>query len=146
MVCVVWLHVLAFVTCANSWLWCVMNFTTIDEKEQSYLSCFYGNGRSISPVNLIRVFQKYRALKQTTALISVRQWNQWGFLLTCSSNKNILKSSATSAAYMRQWTGSALIQMVACRLFVAKPFSEPMLIRKSKDYVYGIWVYTPVQK
>ena len=29
--------------------------------------------------------------------------------------------------YMRQWTGSALVQIMACRLFGAKPLSQPML-------------------
>ena len=33
-----------------------------------------------------------------------------------------------SAAYMRQWTGSSLIQVMACRLFARKPLPEPMLI------------------
>ena len=28
---------------------------------------------------------------------------------------------------MRQWTGSALIQVMACRLFGTKPLPEPML-------------------
>ena len=28
---------------------------------------------------------------------------------------------------MRQWIGSALVQMMACRLFSAKPLSKPML-------------------
>ena len=28
---------------------------------------------------------------------------------------------------MRQWTGSTLVQVLACRLFGAKPLSEPML-------------------
>ena len=32
-----------------------------------------------------------------------------------------------SAAYMRQWTRSALVQVMACRLFGAKPLPEPML-------------------
>ena len=32
-----------------------------------------------------------------------------------------------SAAYMRQWIGSALIQIVACRLFNAKPLFKPIL-------------------
>ena len=37
-------------------------------------------------------------------------------------------SSPPRAAYMRPWTGTALVQVMACRLFVAKPLSEPMLI------------------
>ena len=36
-------------------------------------------------------------------------------------------SSHASAAYMRQSTGSALLQIMACCLFGAKPLSKPML-------------------
>ena len=36
-------------------------------------------------------------------------------------------SSPPSAAYMRQWIGSALIKIMACHLFGAKPLSKPML-------------------
>ena len=32
-----------------------------------------------------------------------------------------------SAAYMRQWIVSALVQIMACRLYGAKPLYEPML-------------------
>ena len=45
--------------------------------------------------------------------------NEW--LLNC------LNSSPSSAVYMRQWIGSALVQIMACRLFGAKPLSKPML-------------------
>ena len=38
-----------------------------------------------------------------------------------------INSSHPSAAYMRQWTGSALVQVMACRLFGAKLLPEPML-------------------
>ena len=37
------------------------------------------------------------------------------------------KSSPPSATYMRQRIGSALVQIMACRLFYAKPLSKPML-------------------
>ena len=33
-----------------------------------------------------------------------------------------------SAAYMRQWSGSTLIQVMACRLFGAKPLHDSMLV------------------
>ena len=36
-------------------------------------------------------------------------------------------SSPTTAAYMHQWIKSVLVQIMACRLFGAKPLSEPML-------------------
>ena len=38
-----------------------------------------------------------------------------------------LNSSPPSVAYMRQWIRSALVQIMSCRLFGAKPLSKPML-------------------
>ena len=38
-----------------------------------------------------------------------------------------LNSSPPDATYMCQWIGSALVQIIACRLFGTKPLSEPML-------------------
>ena len=38
-----------------------------------------------------------------------------------------LNSPPPSAAYMSQWTGSSLVQVMACRLFGAKPLPELML-------------------
>ena len=38
-----------------------------------------------------------------------------------------IDASHPSAAYMRRWTGSALVQIMACRLNGVKPLSEPML-------------------
>ena len=38
-----------------------------------------------------------------------------------------VNSSPPSVAYMRQLIGSALAQIMACRLFGAKPLSKPML-------------------
>ena len=45
----------------------------------------------------------------------------------------LMNSSPPSAAYMRQWTGSSLVQVVACRLFGAKPLPEPMLVYYQLD-------------
>ena len=44
-----------------------------------------------------------------------------------SSGKGYMFNSSYSAAYMRQWFGSALIQILACRLFGAKTLSKQML-------------------
>ena len=38
-----------------------------------------------------------------------------------------VNSLPPSAAYMRQWIGSALVQIMTCRLFGTKPLSKPML-------------------
>ena len=42
-------------------------------------------------------------------------------------NLTAINLSPPSAAYMRQWIVTALVQMMACRLFGAKPSSKPML-------------------
>ena len=39
-----------------------------------------------------------------------------------------LNPSPTSAAYMRRWIGTALVQIMACRLFGTEPLSKPMLV------------------
>ena len=38
-----------------------------------------------------------------------------------------INSSPPSATYMHQWIGSAFVQIMACHLISAKPFSKPML-------------------
>ena len=58
----------------------------------------------------------YMTLKITNFMITVAcPWGQW------------VNSSPPSAAYTRQWTGSALVPVMACRLFGAHPLPEPML-------------------
>ena len=59
-------------------------------------------------------------------LLSINNGYSWKevicVLIICTIN-----SSPPSAAYMSQWTGSSLVQVMACRLFDAKPLPEPML-------------------
>ena len=45
-----------------------------------------------------------------------------------------VNSSPPSAAYMRQWTESSLVRVMACHLFGAKPLPEPMLVYCQLDY------------
>ena len=47
-------------------------------------------------------------------------WHTW-----CLYTKQTVHP--TSAANMHRWTGSALVQIMACRLFGAKPLPKPML-------------------
>ena len=44
-----------------------------------------------------------------------------------STKRPINSLSPPSATYMHQWIGSALVQIMACRLFGAKSLSKPML-------------------
>ena len=48
--------------------------------------------------------------------------HMWG------TRPQLVNSSPPSAAYTRRWTGSSLVQVMACRLFGAKPLPEPMLV------------------
>ena len=48
-------------------------------------------------------------------------------IFTRSQCVDIIISSPPSAAYMHQWIGSALVQIMACPLFGTKPLSKPML-------------------
>ena len=40
---------------------------------------------------------------------------------------SLVNSSHPSAVYIRQWTGSTLVPIMACHLFSAKPIAKPML-------------------
>ena len=59
-------------------------------------------------------------------------WGSLDMCLTVSLLHNvfmkilIVNSYPPGAAYMRQWTGSASVQKIACRLYDIKPLPEPM--------------------
>ena len=48
-------------------------------------------------------------------------WSHECIIKPCEKAQMLLNSSPSSAAYMRQWTASVLLQAMACRLFGAKP-------------------------
>ena len=67
--------------------------------------------------------------------LSKQSWGWWFETLSrplwlhcnaLSSNKTI-DSSPPSAAYMRQWIESALVKIMACRLFCTRPLPKPIL-------------------
>ena len=67
-------------------------------------------------------------------------FRQWKILVKISlkfvlkgpidNNPALDESYPPSAAYMRQWIGSVLVQIMVCRLYGAKPLSKPMLGRQ----------------
>ena len=63
-------------------------------------------------------FQKFQFIIQ---LFSVR------IRLNKAKSISLINSSSYNAAYMRQWTWPALVQITVCRLFGTKPLSEPIL-------------------
>ena len=50
------------------------------------------------------------------------------FITVYTQIRHFVNSDSPSATYMRQWTGSALVQIMTCRLVGAKPLPEPMLV------------------
>ena len=60
-------------------------------------------------------------------LIHSKTYNGCNYLSMLGLKLIRVNSSPPSAPYMHQWTGSALIQVMACRLFGAKPLPEPLL-------------------
>ena len=64
-------------------------------------------------------------------------WRRGRSWLQFNVQENSYIKYLLSATYMRQWIGSALVQIMACRLFGAKPLSKPMLGYSTKC----IWKY-----
>ena len=62
------------------------------------------------------------------------------YLLSCVCTTINANSSPHSAAYMRRWIGSALLQIMVCRLFGTKPSSE-QTFRYSQELSPGPLVY-----
>ena len=68
-------------------------------------------------------------------LVWVMAWCCWRQAITWATDnsyyvamwRDSVNSSPASAAYTRQWTGSALVQVMTCRLSDAKPLPELML-------------------
>ena len=58
----------------------------------------------------------------------------------CTTINVNVNSSSHSAAYMRRWIGSALLQILVCRLFGTKPLSE-QTFRYSQELSPGPLVY-----
>ena len=52
---------------------------------------------------------------------------EWHKIKAHRYGKLLVNSSPASAAYMHQWTGSTLVQIMAWHLFGAKPLPEPRL-------------------
>ena len=60
-------------------------------------------------------------------LISTAYWRSTHSSFNCQSTLTTITLSPPIAAYMHQWIGTALVQIMACRLFGVKPLSKPML-------------------
>ena len=79
-------------------------------------------------------------------LVWVMAWYCWRQVITWATDnsyyvamwRDLVNSSPASAAYTRQWTGSALVQIMTCRLSSAKPLPELMLVYCRMDSIEQI--------
>ena len=66
----------------------------------------------------------------STITWSIQCWLRsfcWNVFLGVQNICLSINSSSPSAEYMHQWTGSAIVQVMTCQLFGAKPLPETML-------------------
>ena len=88
-------------------------------KHQGFVSLAFVRGIHRWPVNSPHKWPVTRKMFPLDGVIIVMA--KWDF------TRAYFNSSPPGAAYMRQWTGSALVQIMACRLVGAKPLPGPML-------------------
>ena len=109
------------------WIYCTLSYISLFFFQ--FVQCTMETHSVLSVFNSqsIQVSLGHSWFKQFTHVSNFNQLapaqNQcWTSYTNCLFN-----SSPPSVAYKHQWIGSALVQIMACRLFDAKPLSEPML-------------------
>ena len=90
-----------------------------------WTQCFHQVSMNDMIESDVKLFQMISRLSWWWGLNSENMWGPGAWF-------NII-SSPPRAAYMRQRIGSASVQIMVCRLFGAKPFSELMLVYCHSD-------------
>ena len=90
-------------------------------------------GQWLDPINtriLVVSYHLFRIVLPYNGLFNYKrnsEVNVFWFECSTPSAEDPALRGISGAAYMRQCTGSSLVQVMACRLFGAKPLPEPML-------------------
>ena len=71
---------------------------------------------------------KLKVLLQKTLNSCLNLWSWYYLLRKIKFAKQVINSTPSSAAYMRQWIASASVHIMACRLFGTKPSSKPIVV------------------
>ena len=95
-------------------IWFCTRLITVNDVSGHLLQALSWVWRSLRPVDI-----------QASNLEGFRHW--FDHLVTIKAFSQPFNSSTPSAAYIRQWIRSALVHIMACRLFSAKPLSKRML-------------------
>ena len=123
-----WSHVFLVLTHRFHFMHCLSShsfwYHSMDKLSHPYKSMGYNNScpnfdNSLHYVEIRTWINNYSLHKTMGCNYLVMSWYQ--------SNHVKLTHLPPSAAYMCQWTGPALVHVMACRLFGAKPLPEPML-------------------
>ena len=107
------------------WIWIntscefIMNDCITTTKQSTTKPCAYFLGYTVIYNSLKSISMKVATSRGNTTYIMIKV-----FLIDCKLLS--ISSSRPGDAYMRHWTTSPLVQIMACRLFGAKPLSKPM--------------------
>ena len=131
--------------CNNPSIVTLYELHSYNGKNPSIPSCIPAFISRNSPIITFKSYQTHnywkwkewaRLILNSAGFIKIIKWSsnvsfrsskyEW---ISCKHAKKQIwnNSSPPSAAYMRQWIGSALVQIMACRLIGTKPLSKPML-------------------
>ena len=103
------------------------------------LKCFFLNENVWISIKISLKFVPKGPINNNPALIQIMAWRRPGdkplsetmlaslLMHICVTRPQWVISCPRNAAYMIQWSGSSLVQVMACHLFSAKPLLEPIL-------------------
>ena len=88
-----------------------------------------GNGSTLTSMQAAHLYLRMSKTFNKSACKCNDVWNRFStrYLLPCVYRLIKLNSSWPSYACMRQWPRSWLLQIMVCRLFGAKPLSQPLV-------------------
>ena len=120
-----------------SWLPCILSHPVTCNKFCTWNTVWHlRSGCTLDKVLLcwLTASSCYRNLSwifENMILLNISQLSCYDFNHAANNKiyiwKWLFNSLRLGDAYMRHWTGSSLVQIMACCLFGAKPLSEPML-------------------
>ena len=83
--------------------------------------------------NKIKIKLVLRLIQFNLEIYHQLRYHKPSILTTTTTTAITTTTTNTIASYMRNCTGSALVWVMACRLFGTKPLPEPMLIYSQLD-------------
>ena len=102
----------------------IMNISIVDEELRNITRQY--NGRIPHPTT-VQLRRDNVNSKRFISKMAMYRLCAWLSSYPKQHGQLWVNSSPPGAAYMIQWTGQTLVQVMACRLFGVKPLPEPMM-------------------